>query len=144
MSLDTWKKTLKYVSIVLIVIYAVFAALGVAIAASLISPDDVIDFMGISGILSGNETDLFVTITGVVIAITYLIQILCAFALLRGVKDPSKMKLGMVLYGFLSVFQVYNAITSIASGGDISTTLGQCATTLILFWGSIVVYRSAK
>lgn len=144
MNIEVWKKTLKYVSIVCIVVYAVFAALGIAIAASLISPSDVIDGLGITGILPGNEANVFTTISGIVIAVVYIVQLLCAVAILRGVKDPSKIKLGMILYGILSVFQVYGVIAALTSGGDISTSIGQCIVTLSVLWGSIVIYRSGK
>ena len=144
MSLDSWKKTLKIVSVACIVVYAAFAAFGVAIAASLISPDEVMEGMGVTGILQGDDADLFASISGIVIAVTYLIMLLCTVAVLRGVKNPSKMKLGMVLYGILSVLMVLNFIMTLTSGSDLSTAFTQCWVTVLMFGGCIAVYRSAK
>ena len=144
-SVATWKKTLKIVSVVCVVIYAIFAVLGIAVMASLTDPEPILETLGVAGLMQGVEASLFATIAGAVIFVVYAFQLLASIAVLRGVKDPSKMKLGMVLYGIISVFTGISFAMSFASGEDSAMlTFTPFFVAVVVFYGSVVVHRSAK
>lgn len=144
MSTEAWNKYLKVVSIACIVIYAIFTALGVLILTPLIDSKVVLQIMGVGGMLSATEGPIFVAIAGWIIAICYAIQLLATIAVLRGLKNPAKMKLGMVLYGIITAFQIFSLITTLNTGGSIGTILTQALVSVSIFVGSIEVYRSSK
>ena len=141
----SWKKILKIVGVVCVIVYAVFTVLGIAVAASLIDPDFILEAMGVDGVLQGVEASVFAAIAGVVITVSYGFQLVATIAVLRGLKNPSKMKLALVLYGIVTVFAVLNFIASIVSGGDsASLSFSQLFVVVCMLWGSFVVYRDAK
>lgn len=141
----SWTKFLKIVSVVCIVVYALFTILGIAVATSLIDPDIVVQVMGISGILQGADASMFVTFAGIVITVSYAFQLLATIAVLRGVKNPSKMKLGMVLYGIILVISAINmAITLNTAGSNASLSVSSFAVAAFMFYGAYVVHRSTK
>lgn len=142
---ESWAKFLKIVSIICIVVYAIFTVLGIVIAASLIDPEVVLGAMGVAGMLQGAGASLYVVIAGVVIAIAYAFQLLATIAVLRGVKDHSKMKLGMILYGIIAVFSAVNMVMSFQAGGETASLgVASFAVAVFMFYGAFVVHRSAK
>lgn len=142
---ESWTKFLKIVSIICIVVYAIFTVVGIAVAAGLIEADVVAEAMGITGILQGADAALFVVICGVVIAVAYGFQLLATIAVLRGVKNPSKMKLGMVLYGIITVFTGINMVMTFSSGTEsVSLAVSSFAVAAFVFYGALVVHRSTK
>ena len=141
----SWRKILQIVGVISAIVYAVFVVLGIAVAASLIDPDFILEAMGIDGVLQGAEASMFMAIAGTVITVFYGFQLVAAIAVLRGLKNPSKMKLGIVLYAIVAVFTTINFIASIASGGDsASLAASLLVDAACMLWGSIVVYRDAK
>lgn len=142
---ESWSKFLKIVSVICIVVYAIFTVLGIAVMASLIDPEVILETLGVAGALQGAEAALFTTIAGAVIAVAYAFQLLATIAVLRGVKNPSKMKLGVILYAIVTVVSAINLVMSIAAGGDaVSLSCTPFFVAIFMLYGSFVVYRSAK
>ena len=142
---ESWAKFLKIVSVICVVVYAIFTVLGIAVAASLIDPEIILSAMGVAGTLQGADASLYAVIAGVVIAVAYAFQLLATIAVLRGVKNHSKMKLGMVLYGIIAVFSAINMIMSFSAGAEsASLSVGSFVVAALMFYGAFVVHRSTK
>ena len=138
------KKFLKVFSIICIVAYGLFAALGVAIMMGLVPLETITEGMGVSGLLEGADAKLYASITGGVFAAAYLVQALFTIPVLRGIKNPSKMGLGVVLYAILTVAIGANLVMTAMRGGDITMLMPQFVATVCIFVGCVEVRRAGK
>lgn len=144
MDTPTLKKFLKIICIVCFIVYAAFVAVGVLIATSIIPPEAYAEALDLTELLQGPQAALYATISGVVIAISYGIRFLFTVPVFRAIKNPSKMKLGLVLYGILSVFALANVIMTFRQGGNLATPSTQLFTDICIFGAALELYRAEK
>lgn len=144
MDLKTAKKYLKVICYICIAVYVLFGAVGVAIVTGIIPIEAVSETLGVSSLMSGPDAALYATITGVVMAIAYFMQALFTVPVLRGIKNPSKMRLGIVLYGILTVAVGYNLIRTFMAGGELTMVTPQFIADICILIGAIEIYRDGK
>lgn len=144
MDTPTLKKFLKFVCIACMVVYAAFVVVGALIAASVIPPEAYSEALGLTELLQGPQAALYATISGVLIAISYAIRFLFTVPVFRAIKNPSKMKLGLVLYGILCVLTLVNIVMSFQKGGDLTTAYTQLFADVCIFGAAFELYRTSK
>lgn len=141
METTTLKKMLKIICIICMVVYAALAAVGVLIATNTIPPEAYADALGVASLLQGSDTALYITTIGVSVVVSYAIRFLFTIPVLRGIKNPSKMKLGIVLYAILTALILVNVISAAMRGGDISTTSAQLFVDVFILGCAVDLYR---
>ena len=145
---SAWKKFLNVFTVVFIVVDIIFIVLGILFATAVIDADTVLDIYDVNTAqLAGVSASAFVTTIGVSFIISYAINLICVLLARRGVKDPSKMTLGMVLFAILSVLSIINLVSSIAGGAGFSNILTVLCTAILncgVFVGCYKVRAAAK
>ena len=127
-----WKKFLNTFTVVFIAIDVIFIVLGILFATGLVEADIVLDVFGASpDQLAGTSAAAFATVIGVSFVISYAVNLICLLFVRRGVKDPSKMTVGMVLFGILSALSLINLVSTIAGGSGFSNILTVLCTTIL-------------
>lgn len=144
METTTLKKMLKIICIICMVAYAALAAVGVLIATNTIPPEVYADAFGVASLLQGSDAALYITTIGVSVVASYAIRFLFTIPVLRGIKNPSKMKLGIVLYAILTALILVNVVTTLMRGGEVSTTSAQLFADVFILGCAIEVYRTRK
>ncbi len=143
-----WKKFLNTFTVVFIAIDVIFIVLGILFATGLVEADIVLDVFGASpDQLAGTSAAAFATVIGVSFVISYAVNLICLLFVRRGVKDPSKMTVGMVLFGILSALSLINLVSTIAGGSGFSNILTVLCTTILncgVFAGCYKVRAAAK
>lgn len=138
------KKALKIVCIICMVVYLLFVAVGILIATNIYPPEAYSEALGVTSILQGPDAAMYITILGIVIAIAYGVRALITIPVLRGIKNPSKMKPGIVLYGILVAFTLVNVVLTFIKGGDIATSFAQLFADVFILGYAIQIYRAEK
>lgn len=133
-----WQKFLKIVAIISIVVNALAIVLGVMVATAILDNSDIID--AASGITYSEAG----AVVGALMVVACAVSLLCALLVLRGAKNPAKMKPGMILYGILSVFAIINVVAALISGSDVLSVIAQSVLTWLVFFGSVQVNKLAR
>lgn len=138
------KKTLKLICIVCMAAYVLLAVVGILIFTNVIPPEAYSEALGVTELLKGPEASMYVSILGVIFTISYAIRALFTIPVLRGIKNPSKMKLGIILYSILTVVVLVNVVRSFMGGGDVSTSSVQLFADVCILGMAIQLYRAEK
>lgn len=73
-----------------------------------------------------------------------VIHLIGVLFVLHGVKNPAKMKPGMVLYGILSVFSIFGLISNLVGGTLSGMIVGSCIAIWFMFYCTLRVNKMAK
>lgn len=138
------KQCTKVVCIICMVVYALFAVLGVLIFTNTIPPEAYSVALGVTELTQGPNAAMYITIIGIVVTISYCIRFLFTIPVLYGIKNPSKMMLGIVLYGILTVAIAANLIGTFTQGGEAGFAMGQFVATAYIFAAAIAIRRATK
>ena len=131
-NIEDWKKFLNVFTLVFIVVDVILIVLGILFATAIIDADTVLDVFDVSTAqLAGVDAAAFATTIGVTYVISYAVNLICVLFARRGVKDPSKMTVGMVLFAILSVLSIINLVSTIAGGSGFSNILTVLCTTIL-------------
>lgn len=142
---ESYIKSLKIITVVCIVFYAVLTVFGFAVMASLVPPEAVVETMGVQGMVQGVDASLFSIITGALIVVSSAFQLIAAIAMYRGAKNPSKIKLGLVLYGIIAVCAAINFGMSFSADADSAMlSFTPLFVAICVLGDGFMVYRSTK
>ena len=89
----------------------------------------------------------FAATIGVALVVSYAVNLVCVLVVRRGVKDPAKMKLGMVLFGILSVLALVSLVKALLDGTGLEALTQSVATAVMnccVFYGALKLNASAK
>ena len=89
----------------------------------------------------------FAATIGVTLVASYAVNLVCVPVVRRGVKDPAKMKLGMVLFGILSVLALVSLVKALLDGTGLEALTQSVATAVMnccVFYGALKLNASAK
>lgn len=121
---------------------------GALFAAGVIDADTVLDVYGVgAGQLAGASAAAFAATIGVTLVVSYAVNLVCVLVVRRGVKDPAKMKLGMVLFGILSVLALVSLVKALLDGTGLEALTQSVATAVMnccVFYGALKLNASAK
>lgn len=122
--------------------------MGALFATGVIDADTVLDVYGVgAGQLAGASAAAFTATIGVTLVVSYAVNLVCVLVVRRGVKDPAKMKFGMVLFGILSVLALVSLVKALLDGTGLEA-LTQGVTTAVMnccvFYGALKLNASAK
>lgn len=130
--ISAWHKFLNIFSILYLVIDVIFILLGFMFAASLIDSETAAEIFGVNASqLSGVSISELSVVMGAGMVVSYAINLICLLFVRRGLKDYSKMTVGMVLFGIISVLAILNLISSIAGGASFGNALTVFCTALL-------------
>ena len=108
---EPYRKVLKVMCIFSIVYDLVMIALFSIVAAGLFDYDTAALLLGLpQDMLGGVSLASVMQTLGVMMIASQVIHLIGVLFVLHGVKNPAKMKPGMVLYGILSVFSIFGLI----------------------------------
>ena len=142
------KRFLKAFVNVYIVIDVLLIVLGALFATGVIGADTVLDVYDVSASqLAGTTAAAFASTIGITLVVSYGVNLVCVLLVRRGVKDPSKIKLGMVLFGILSVLSIISVVSSLVTGGGLDASIQGLATAVLnccVFSGAHKIYASTK
>lgn len=138
------KKYFKVACIICMVAYVLLAAVGVLITKGVIPPEVFSETFGVTELTEGPDAAMYIPIIGVIIAISYGIRFFFTIPVLYGIKHPSKMMPGIVLYGILAVLITANLIMTLVRGGDVNVLFAQFIADVCIFLSSIKIYRTEK
>lgn len=130
--LASWKRFLNTFVNVYIVIDVILIVLGALFATGVIDADTVLDVYGVgAGQLAGASAAAFATTIGVALVVSYAVNLVCVLVVRRGVKDPAKMKLGMVLFGILPVLALVSLVKALLDGTGLEALTQSVATAVM-------------
>lgn len=89
----------------------------------------------------------FAATIGVTLVVSYAVNLACVLVVRRGVKDPAKMKLGMVLFGILSVLALVSPVKALLDGTGLEALTQSVATAVMnccVLYGALKLNASAK
>ena len=122
--------------------------MGALFATGVIDADTVLDVYGVgAGQLAGASAAAFTATIGVALVVSYAVNLVCVLLVRRGVKDPAKMKLGMVLFGILSVLALVSLVKALLDGTGLEALTQSVATAVMnccVFYGALKLNASAK
>lgn len=108
----------------------------------------MLDVYGVgAGQLAGASAAAFTATIGVTLVVSYAVNLVCVLVVRRGVKDPAKMKLGMVLFGILSVLALVSLARALLDGTGLEALTQSVATAVMnccVFYGALKLNASAK
>lgn len=99
------------------------------------------------GIPAGASDAAFAATIGVTLVVSYAVNLVCVLVVRRGVKDPAKMKLGMVLFGILSVLALVSLVKALLDDTGLEALTQSVATAVMnccVFYGALKLNASAK
>lgn len=99
------------------------------------------------GIPAGASAAVFAATISVTLVVSYAVNLVCVLVVRRGVKDPAKMKLGMVLFGILSVLALVSLVKALLDGTGLEALTQSVATAVMnccVFYGALKLNASAK
>lgn len=122
--------------------------MGAPFATDVIDADTVLDVYGVgAGQLAGASAAAFAATIGVTLVVSYAVNLVCVPVVRRGVKDPAKMKLGIVLFGILSVLALVSLVKALLDGTGLEALTQSVATAVMnccVFYGALKLNASAK
>ena len=122
--------------------------MGAPFATGVIDADTALDVYGVgAGQLAGASAATFAATIGVTLVVPYAVNLACVLVVRRGVKDPAKMKLGMVLFGILSVLALVSLVKALLDGTGLEALTQSVATAVMnccVFYGALKLNASAK
>ena len=122
--------------------------MGALFATGVIDADTVLDVYGVSaGQLARASAAAFAATIGVTLVVSYAVNLVCVLIVRRGVKNPAKMKLGMVLFGILSVLALVSLVKALLDGTGLEALTQSVATAVMnwcVFYGALKLNASAK
>lgn len=122
--------------------------MGALFATGVIDADTALDVYGVgAGQLARASAAAFAATIGVTLVVSYAVNLVCVLVVRRGVKDPAKMKLGMVLFGILSVLALASLVKALLDGTGLEALTQSVATAVMnccVFYGALKVNASAK
>lgn len=122
--------------------------MGALFATGVIDADTVLDVYGVgAGQLAGASAAAFAATIGVTLVVSYAVNLVCVLIVRRGVKDPTKIKLGMVLFGILSVLALVSLVKALLDGTGLKALTKGAATAAMnccVFYDALKLNASAK
>lgn len=104
---ESYRKVLKVMCVFFIVYDLLMIALFSIMAAGLFDYDTAALLLGLSqDMLGGVSLASIMQTLGVMMIASQVIHLIGVLFVLHGVKNPAKMRPGMVLYGILSMFSI--------------------------------------
>lgn len=144
----SWKRFLNTFANVYIVIDVILIVLGALFATGIVDADTVLDVYDVGADqLAGTTAAAFASVIGITLVVSYAVNLICVLLVRRGVKDPSKIRLGMVLFCVLSVASLVSLVKSLLDGGGLDANIQGLATTVMnccVFYGAFKLNASAK
>lgn len=142
---ESYRKVLKVMCIFSIVYDLVMIALFSIMAAGLFDYDMATSLLGLSqDMLGGVSLASVMQTLGVMMIASQVIHLIGALFVLHGVKNPAKMKPGMVLYGILSVFSIFGLISNHVGGTLSGMIVGSCIAIWFMLYCTLRVNKMAK
>lgn len=122
--------------------------MGALFATGVIDADTVLDVYGVgAGQLAGASATAFAATIGVTLVVSYAVNLACVLVVRRGMKDPAKMKLGMVLFGILSVLALVSLVKALLDDTGLEALTQSVVTATMnccVFFGALKLNASAK
>lgn len=129
----------------LIVYDLVMIALFSIMAAGLFDYDTAALLLGLSqDMLGGVSLASVMQTLGVMMIASQVIRLIGVLFVLHGVKNPAKMKPGMIIFGIFFVCAVFGLIGDIANGSFSWTAWTQYFVTWFMFYCTLRVNKMAK
>ena len=142
---ESYRKALKVMCIFFIVYDLVMIALFSIMAAGLFDYDMATSLLGLSqDMLGGVSLASVMQTLGVMMIASQIIHLIGVLFVQRGVKNPAKMKPGMIIFGIFSVCAVFGLIAGIANGSFSWTAWTQYFVTWFMFYCTLRVNKMAK
>lgn len=142
---ESYRKILKVMCVFLIVYDLVMIALFSIMAAGLFDYDMAALLLGLpQDMLGGVSLASVMQTLGVMMIASQVIHLIGVLFVLHGVKNPAKMRPGMVLYGILSVFSIFGLISNLVGGTLSGMIVSSCIAIWFMFYCTLRVNKMAK
>lgn len=142
---ESYLKMVKIMSIFFIVYDLLMIVLFSIMAAGLFDYDTATMLLDLpEDMLGGVSLASVVPTLGVMMAVSQVIHLIGVLFVYRGVRNPAKMKPGMIIFGIFSVLAVFGCISSVVSGSFSWTAWTQYIVTWFMFYDIVQVYKLAK
>ena len=142
-----WQKYLKTLAICLIVIDLIFIVLGAIVAAGIVDPEFTYGLFDLTPEMvgaMGADIQTGLTIVGIILIVVYAVNLLISLLVLRGAKNPSKIKPAMILTGISAAVSVVALVQAAMAGDPFGTAFGQAFLVVVEFYGTIKVNQLNK
>lgn len=142
---ESYRKILKVMCVFLIVYDLVMIALFSIMAAGLFDYDTAALLLGLPQDMLGGVSPASVMQTlGVMMIASQVIHLIGVLFVLHGVKNPAKMRPGMVLCGILSVFSIFGLISNLVGGTLSGMIVGSYIAIWFMLYCTLRVNKIAK
>lgn len=142
---ESYRKVLKVMCVFSIVYDLLMIALFSIVAAGLFDYDTAALLLGLpQDMLGGVSLASVMQTLGVMMIASQIIHLIGVLFVLHGVKNPAKMKPGMVIFGIFSVCAVLGLVGGIANGSFSRTTWTQYFVTWFMLYCTLRVNKMAK